>query len=298
MVIFRALCLLCGILGLPLHAQVSVGSPTSERQTGEPGSVRLPGDVYMDFVWIGPGTFTMGAPASEEGHERDETPQHTVTISRGFYLSKYELTQGQWKAVMGTAPWAGIEYIKEADECPATYISWNDVRALVAEMTAVVEGATFRMPTEAEWEYACRAGTTTRWSFGDPLDELGKYAWYSGNSYDAGEPYPHAVGTKLPNPWGLHDMHGNVYEWCQDYYSTSSYTASTQVDPIWVAESLNRVIRGGGIRFFWHDTRSSNRSMAQPGHATYWIGARIVMDVSQRTGVSQRGWGQVKLDTR
>ena len=174
-------------------------------------SFRIP---EIEFVWIEPGTFLMGA--ADLGFT-----EHEVTISRGFYLGKYEITQGQWESVMGSNP----SYFGGSNR-PVEQVSWNDVQEFIGRLNEAAGEEVYRLPTEAEWEYACRAGTTTRWSFGDDEGQLGEYAWYTGNNSPYGTK---EVGTKRPNPWGLYDMHGNVWEWCQDWYG--SYTSDSQIDP-------------------------------------------------------------------
>ena len=140
--------------------------------TGEPGShggelvVSLPGGAEMEFVWISPGTFQMGSPNSEAGRNSNEGPVHEVEISQGFYLGKYEITQGQWESVMGETPWSGQSYVQSNSSHPAVYISWEDMRRFAAKLNSEAGEAVYRLPTEAEWEYACRAGTQTQWSFG------------------------------------------------------------------------------------------------------------------------------------
>ena len=201
---------------------------------------KLPGDLLVDelpglagakmeFVYIPAGMFMMGSPENEEGRLSDEGPQREVTISRGFYLGKYVVTQGQWEAVMGARPWRGKDNVKEHPDHPAVFVSWGNARAFIRKLNAQANRALYRLPTEAEWEYACRAGTTTSWSFGDDESKLGDYAWYEVNAWDAGFEYAQPVGTKKPNPWGLYDMHGNVREWVQDLYG--SYASSAKVDP-------------------------------------------------------------------
>lgn len=235
---------------------------TVEGPTYEPGdlvTVRLPGtDVFMEFASIPSGTFTMGSPSSESGRGSTEGPQHEVTISEGFQLGKYEVTQGQWEAVMGTTPWVGQSYVREEPANPAVYVSWNDAQAFVQELNAASGDSLYRLPTEAEWEYACRAETSTRWSFGDDETELGDYAWYRENAWNVGEQYAHEVGVKLPNLWGLHDMHGNVYEWCQDWYG--SYTSEAQEDPLGPSSGSSRVERGGSFGIGAQFTRSAARN--------------------------------------
>ena len=158
----------------------------------------------MEFVKVEPGTFTMGSPSTEPNRADFEGPQHQVTISKGFYLGKYEITQGQWQAVMGTTPWSGQDFVREGAGYPAVFISWNDVQAFAHKLNQAAGDSLYRLPSEAEWEYACRAGTTTLWSFGNADSQLQNYAWYNDNSWRVGEQYLHAVGTKLPNPWGLY----------------------------------------------------------------------------------------------
>ena len=185
-------------------------------ETVVPGTditVSLPGGVTLKMVWIEAGTFTMGSPASEEGRWASEGPQHEVTISKGFYLGQFELTQSQWEAVMETTPWAGREQVQSGADFPAVYLSWNDVQTFINRLNDAAGADVYRLPTEAEWEYACRAGTTTRWSFGDAESQLSSYAWYRANAADMREEYGHKVGAKSPNKWGLYDMHGNVGEW-------------------------------------------------------------------------------------
>jgi serine/threonine protein kinase len=182
-----------------------------------PGTVRTfeiyPG-VSMEFVWIPPGTFRMGSPADELGHEEDEGPLHEVRITKGFWLGRYEVTQGQWEPVMGSNP----SYFLGEDR-PVDSVSWTDVHDFIAKLNSWWGEELYRLPTEAEWEYACRAGTRTRFNFGTRDSQLGDFAWYGGNSGSK----THPVGRKRPNRWGLHDLLGNVWEWCQDWYDPRYY---------------------------------------------------------------------------
>ena len=229
---------------------------------GEVATFSLPGGATIEMVWIESGIFMMGSPDTEADRQADEGPQHEVTITKGFYLGEYELTQGQWEAVMGTTPWSGQSHVQENPDHPAVYISWEDVQAFVAKLNEVEGKEVYRLPTEAEWEYACRAGTTTRWSLGDDESQLADYAWYAGNAWGVGENYAHQVGTKLPNPWGLYDMHGNVYEWCQDWYGT--YLSGAQTDPMGPSTGSDRVIRGAAFNNLARLTRSADRDYYSP----------------------------------
>jgi formylglycine-generating enzyme required for sulfatase activity len=158
--------------------------------------------VTMELVLIAPGTFRMGADGVEYA-----TPVHRVTISDYFYIGRYEVTQAQWEAVRGTNP----SHFDDGGDLPVETVDWYGARNFCADVSDAT-GQTVRLPSEAEWEYACRAGTTTTHFFGDSVNDLGDYAWYEDNSLD----HTHEVGTKLPNPWGLYDMYGNVKEWCAD----------------------------------------------------------------------------------
>jgi formylglycine-generating enzyme required for sulfatase activity len=211
----------------------------------------------MTFKGIPAGTFTMGSPESEAGREDDES-QHQVTISKPFYMQTTEVTQGQWKAVMDTEPWKGKQYVKEGPNYAASWVSWDKAVAYCRKLSEK-EGKTYRLPTEAEWEYACRAGTETRWSFGDDGKELGDYAWYDKNAHDIGERYPHQVGLKKPNAFGLYDMHGNVYEWCHDYFEEDYYKQSPAKDPTGPVTGSSRVFRGGSLGLLWDHARSAYR---------------------------------------
>ena len=239
---------------------VVAGMPSFE------GTVELPGSALMEFVWIEPGVFQMG---SNTGW-KDESPVHEVEISSGFWLGKYEITQGQWKSVMGTEPWSGRDRVESDPSHPAVIISWDAVQEFIGRLNAAAGKELYRLPTEAEWEYVCRAGTQTRWSFGDDESELTDYAWYHGNTKGA-----KAVGGKLPNPWGLHDIYGNVWEWVQDWYDEEYYSRSVPVDPQGPTSGLGRVIRGGDFGHI-QGVRSAYRLFYPPDSRSYTIGARLL----------------------
>jgi formylglycine-generating enzyme required for sulfatase activity len=235
-------------------------------------TVELPGGATMEFVWIEPGTFTMGSPASEGGRDGDEGPQHQVTLTQGYYLGKYEITQGQWESAMGTRPWSHEKATQSSATDPAVFITWGDVQDLVSKLNQAAGKALFRLPSEAEWEYACRAGTSSRWSFGDAESQLGQYAWYG--PWYPGNEYARSVGGRLANPWGLYDMHGNVAEWVQDWFGP--YGNAAQADPRGPSAGSFRVARGGSFAFPQADTRSANRYSDAPGGRYMYIGARLL----------------------
>ena len=237
----------------------------------------------IEMVWIEPGTFQMGSPSSEPGRDSDEGPVHEVTISQGFYLGKYEVTQGQWESVMGTRPWQSRSYVRSGLNYPAVFVSWGDAQEFIRRLNTSLGSEVYRLPTEAEWEYACRAGTTTRWSFGDDESQLGDdesqlgdYAWYRDNAWDVGERYSHSVGTKRANPWGLYDMHGNVWEWVQDWYDRDYYRSSPSVDPAGPSSGSVRVLRGGDFGHHARNVRSAIRATLPPGHRYSYVGFRLL----------------------
>jgi formylglycine-generating enzyme required for sulfatase activity len=190
----------------------------------------------MQFVLIPAGTFQMGSNDPDAYH--DEKPVHQVTISKPFYLGTYEVTQGQWQAIMGTNP----SYFKDNTQLPVEIVSWDEVQEFLRRLNVREGGTKYRLPTEAEWEYAARAGKPTAYSFGNDARQLGEYAWYGDNA--GGKTHP--IGQKKPNAWGLYDMHGNVWEWVQDWYGP--YTAGAAVDPAGPPSGSHRVMRGGSWR--------------------------------------------------
>jgi formylglycine-generating enzyme required for sulfatase activity len=218
----------------------------------------------MEFVLIPAGTFQMGANDSEAGN--DEKPVHTVRITQPFYLGKYEVTQGQWQAVMGNNP---SEFTGDSNR-PVEQVSWKEVQEFIRRLNSQEGGTTYRLPTEAEWEYAARAGTTSRWSFGEDAGQLGRYAWYSENARDQTDP----VGQLQPNPWGLYDMHGNVSERVQDWYGP--YTSGTAVDPAGPSSGSLRVARGGSWYGTARNCRSAYRDRVAPGARVGTLGVRLL----------------------
>ena len=219
--------------------------------------------VGMVLVPIPAGEFQMGSPESEPDRDVEET-QHLVKITKAYYLGAYEVTQEQYEKVMGNNP-----SNSKGDAKPVEMVSWNDA-VMFCQKLSEKEGVEYRLPTEAEWEYACRAGTSTGYSFGDDDSQLRKYAWYSGNSNA-----PHAVGQKLPNVWGLFDMHGNVWEWCQDWYGDYG-NEKVVIDPTGPASGIYRVLRGGA--FIGRPpkyVRSAARTYVQPAYRGLGSGFRL-----------------------
>lgn len=250
------------------QCQVKVIADDREREI----VVNLPGGGTMTMVWIDPGAFVMGSPDREPGRASDEGPQHEVTITQGFYLGKHELTQAQWLAVIGTHPWEWVG-VPNNPNLPAVYISWDDIQTFVDSLNTAEGAEVYRLPTEAEWAYACRAREMATWSFGYDEGLMRDYAWYYDNTCGAGECYVHEVGTKQPNAWGLHDMLGDVWEWCEDGFR--SYTSEPQADPIG-PNSPDRVIRGGYYELGAKQVRSATRSSHAPNYRHGGIGARLL----------------------
>jgi len=183
--------------------------------------VKISNEIGMKLRLIPAGEFSTGSPESGESGD-DE--QHPTQISKPFYLQTTEVTQGQWKSVMDTEPWSGKKFVKVGANYAAAYVTWDDAEEFCRQLSGM-ESTTYRLPTEAEWEYACRGGTTAAYFFGDDSSLLGDYAWFAANASNAGGKYAHEVGQKRPNDFGLYDMHGNVSEWCRT--GTKSTTPGT-----------------------------------------------------------------------
>lgn len=235
-------------------------------------------DTQIMMKLIPAGTFNMGSPDWEVDRSGNEGPQHLVTITEPFYMGVYEVTQEQWEVVMGTNP----SYNRQHDGNqgnPVETVSWDDCQDFINELNTKGIG-TFRLPTEAEWEYACRAGSLTRFSWGDDpgYSEIGDYAWYSDNYY-LDQPVlsmsTHFVGQRDSNNWGLYDMSGNVWEWCNDWYDL--YSEESQIDPIGPTIGSERVMRGGGYSTIPRGCRSANRIAQFPTVMNSAIGFRLVM---------------------
>jgi formylglycine-generating enzyme required for sulfatase activity len=240
-------------INIPLHAQDK--KDPSKNYTNSLG---------MKFVWIPPGTFLMGSPKEEKGRDANET-QHKVTLTKGFYMGVYTVTQEEWQAVMGNNP-SGL---KGEENLPVEQVSWNDCDKFIKKVREK-DKRLYRLPTEAEWEYACRAGTKTAYYFGDDKSMLGKFAWYSENNP---ERKTHPVGQKKPNEWGLYDMHGNLFQWCQDWYG--EYPQNDLADPQGPEKGTSRVMRGGAWGNDPAACRSAFRLAYEPGRGNFIIGFRL-----------------------
>jgi formylglycine-generating enzyme required for sulfatase activity len=224
--------------------------------------------IGMKLIYIPPGSFMMGsrdsaAQLAEEYRRKkeqftNEFPQHQVRISKVFWMGQTEVTQGQYVSVMKAKTFSGRSYVQESANNPAVDVRWYDAVEFCRKLSDI-EGKTYRLPTEAEWEYACRAGTTTQFSFGDSYSSLGDYAWFEGNAFRVGKRYAHPVGRKKPNPWGLYDMHGNVWEWCSDYYGEDYYSKSPSVDPMGPPTGTYNCLRGGSYYSHVSRLRCSHR---------------------------------------
>ncbi|MGC4073314.1 MAG: formylglycine-generating enzyme family protein [Nibricoccus sp.] len=254
------------VLTLALRGQTgeaekaALQSPLPATQTLDLGD-----GVTMNFALIPRGTFWMGS--NEEAGDGDESPEHKVGISQPFYLGTCEVTQAQWEKIMGANPSRF-----RGELLPVDTVSWNDAQRFLAALSKKT-GRTCMLPTEAQWEYACRAGTRAPWSFGAQPGAAADFAWGAENAEGA----THPVGLKKPNPWGLHDMHGNVWEWCADWYEKHTYSKTADVDPKGPVSGDGRILRGGA----WGDEpdgmRSAVRNCNGPDGANHGIGLRVLL---------------------
>lgn len=251
-----------GVAALALTACAAGAAVSTQgaagHKTGDVKTITLPGGATMEMIWCEPGVFAMGSPPDEPGRFEDET-QHTVTISRGFWLGKYEVTQRQWESVMHS----NLARFKGPDH-PIENISWHDCMTFVRRVKSETKLAV-RLPTEAEWEYACRAGSESPVAGNGKLPDM---AWYDGNS----ECQTHEVGTHAPNAWGFFDMHGNVLEWCADWFSVPS---GNTVDPKGPPSGSFKMLRGGCWFFYERDCRSAYRLRRDPTLRNCIFGFRL-----------------------
>jgi len=307
-------------------------NPQEHPVEGKVWNVPLSANTALPMVWIAPGAFMMGSPASEKGRKADESPQTTVTLTKGYWLGNTEVTIGQWKAVTGLSirdkvlkmlhdktlydfegkkqrirDFMGFDQndpdkimANEDEQLPMYFISWNEAMDFCRKLTEqerakgrLPAGYEYTLPTEAQWEYACRAGTTgpTFAQSGDVKsspDSLDGIAWYVKNSASGytgkglGNPPagPRNVGGKLANQWGLQDMPGNIWEWCRDWYGP--YPGGSVTDPIGPATGIDRVNRGGSFGSGAYDERSANRAKNPPNEDSAYRGFRLALCPVQR----------------
>jgi formylglycine-generating enzyme required for sulfatase activity len=292
-------CILAATCCLPAGQSSScepdkAATPAADSMIGkQPGQGRDDNGLKMKLVWCPPGEFTMGSPKSE-ANRVDWEDQVEVTLTNGFWLGRCEVTQSEWKHVMGTEPWKDVpvnrgneKATNYGDDFAVAYINWESAMEFCSRLTEqeqkagrVPDGWEYALPTEAQWEYACRAQTDTTFSFGDDEPKLGEYGWFAGNAALAGEKYPHEVGKKKPNPWGLHDMHGNVFEWCSDWWS---FKLPGGRDPEVALEAADRafhVFRGGSWTTPAKSCRSANRIANAPSARLDRVGFRVALVAS------------------
>jgi len=239
----------------------------------EPTRSLMLNGAKLDLVLVPAGSFLMGSPSSEKGHEADEAPQHRVYLSHPFYMGRFEVTQAQYEKICGKNPSYFI-----GEDRPVEQVSWDDVRKFLHQA-----GQGLRLPTEAEWEFACRGGATTAYYSGAAATDLDPMAWFGHgimNAYAIGGDETHPVGKKQPNAFGLHDMAGNVYEWCADWYDPHYYETSPTLDPVGPASGDSRVIRGGSWEGRADFCRSANRNAFAPDRHGYVLGFRVVLPVT------------------
>ncbi len=265
---------------------------SDETRRHQAGDTVIHGGIM--FVWCPPGTFAMGSPEDEQDRLDHEGPQHLVTLTHGFWMGKYEVTTSQWASLMGSGTSTGKVFGHDTpclslktdnlNETPAAnHVSWNDTQEFLTRLNQQFPENGFRLPTEAEWEYACRCATTTRFYWGDDpaYTDAGNYEWFTpfyDDDRDSSDwRSSHGVGRKYPNSWGLYDMGGNVKEWCQDWYG--EYTENVVIDPEGPSLGTFRVLRGGSSVFTSaEDCRSACRSGAPEDERYSNVGFRIAMN--------------------
>jgi len=257
-------------IALAVNPGCHVAAPSIDKSQGKVADFasQFATATGIKLVQIPAGTFAMGSPADEVGRQPNEGPQTKVTLTKDFFLGATAVTQGQWTAVMGSNP----SHFK-GDTLPVETVSWDEATAFCQKLTEreraagrLGMGYAFSLPTEAQWEYACRAGTT-----GPYAGDLDAMAWYSKNSGST----THPVGTKKPNAWGLFDMHGNVFEWCADWYAP--YSGGVLTDPAGPVSGSARVYRGGRWGTVGAICRSAHRDFRGPGFRVNFIGFRVAL---------------------
>ncbi len=233
--------------------------PTKEKPKGGPTGKIETNRFGMRFVELSPGSYTMGSDSNEA--DDSEKPLHKVILTGGFQIQTTEVTQAQWKAVIGTDP----SYYAKGDNLPVELVSWNDCQAFIRKLNEKDPGQNYRLPTEAEWEYACRAGTIVD-RYREDINEI---AWFGNTGLEP-------VGGLTPNAWGLYDMLGNVWEWCSDW--DGNYSSETAVNPHGSTEGSGKILRGGSWSVDAVRVRASVRASMSPTYRSYATGFRLVRD--------------------
>jgi formylglycine-generating enzyme required for sulfatase activity len=259
--LFRRMTVWAGAAALLVPAAATAKAESPEAWLGKN---MVAGDSGIQMQWIAPGTFWMG--------DANEAPVTTVHITRGYWLGKYVVTQGEWRALMGTNP---SHFKEQGENAPVENVSWDDaldfcrrINERERSLGRLPAGYEYRLPTEAEWEYACRAGTTGDFGGDGVIDNLG---WYSGNS----DKHTHPVGQKQANAWGLYDMHGNVWEWCSDWYGP--YPGGSVTDPTGPESGSSHVYRGGCWFIVAEHCRSAFRFKSLPYLRDSYLGFRLAL---------------------
>ena len=263
------LAMAAGVLAMVSHgaAQNAAGVVPAPK-AGDARVVDMGGGVALDLIWIPPGVFRMGSPFGEEGRFIAEGRRHQVTLTRGFWMGKFPVTQQQWERVMGNNP----SHAK-GPRLPVDQVNWNDCQTFIQALNRILatKDLTASLPAEAQWEYACRAGSETRFWSGDRVTDLARVAWFADNSDDQA----HEVGRKPANPWGLCDMHGNVWQWCQDWLER--YPPEDATDPQGPAAGQERILRGGAWNSEADICRAAYRFSYPPDYRIMTAGLRVVV---------------------
>lgn len=258
--------------------------PFAESMLGtEAGQMRDDNGLKMKLVWCPPGFLRGNEPAPEAAGNAEPAAAVNVLVSHGYWIGKYEVTQAQWTALMQTAPWKNQALTKEGDDFPASFVSADDALKFCSTLTDAERAAgrigsdwEYTLPTHAQWVLACRARTDTRFSFGDDASQLGAYAWYEANASGAGESFAHRVGQKQPNAWGIHDMYGNVAEWCRDYFSPEPVSPARR-DPEVTGKDEHRLNLGGAWNSSVAACNHTSRGYFWANKGAELIGFRVVL---------------------
>ena len=269
-------------------------------------TLELAKGVTMKMALIPAGEFMMGSKLTPEqtakayggraANYANEHPRHKVKITEPFYMGVFEVTQSQWEAVMDTKPYDGKMVTKIGPDYPAGWVHWEEASEFCRKLSKKI-GKTVALPTEAQWEYACRAGSDTVFCYGDDPEKLSDYGWWRGNMVDGkkDKSFARKGGLKKPNAWGLYDIHGNVWEWCRDWYSKDFYASGKNVAPVYSEEGKTRTVRGGSWYNGATNLRSAGRnSWCGPKYRHYNYGFRAIMTAVAPKGSSDDPTAELK----